>query len=360
MTNGEPAAAFLSLRSVSRRFGPVTAVDGVTLDIRRGEFFSLLGPSGCGKSTLMRMIAGFETPDEGSLFLDGTDLAGSPAHQRPVNMMFQSYALFPHLTVADNIAFGLRRMGMEPAAMQARLSEMLTLTQLQGLEKRKPSALSGGQRQRVALARALARDPKVLLLDEPLGALDRKLRKETQAELKRLQATSGATFLIVTHDQEEAMALSDRIAVMNRGRIVQVGPPQEIYDQPANRFTAGFLGEINLVGAQGTPDGRWRVKGLAEPLHAAAAASAQAGDASLGLRPERLRITDRDAAQGPGWPCRVVGRTPYGHAVGLELAAADGLMLSALAPASDKAAHFQPGRDVFASFAPADARVIGD
>jgi putrescine transport system ATP-binding protein len=216
----DPAPPNISVRfdNVSKRFGPVQALSGISLDIIEGEFFSLLGPSGCGKSTLMRILAGFEGADAGRVLIDGVDQAASPAHLRPVNMMFQSYALFPHLTVGGNIAFGLKQMGMERAAIATRVGEMLELTQLNGFEDRKPGQLSGGQQQRVALARALARKPKVLLLDEPLAALDRKLRKETQGELKRIKNESGTTFIVVTHDQEEAMALSDRIAVMRACR----------------------------------------------------------------------------------------------------------------------------------------------
>ncbi|MGL4242143.1 MAG: ABC transporter ATP-binding protein, partial [Beijerinckiaceae bacterium] len=337
------AASFLSIDDATRRFGGVTAVDGVSLGIRKGEFFSLLGPSGCGKTTLMRMIAGFEQPDRGRILLDGADITGDPAHLRPINMMFQSYALFPHLTVAGNIAFGLRQMGMSGTELDARVAEMIRLTQLDGLGGRKPAALSGGQKQRVALARALARGPKVLLLDEPLAALDRKLRKETQSELKRLQADSGATFIVVTHDQEEAMALSDRIAVMSRGRIVQIGSPAEIYDYPANRFTASFIGEINMVPAAMQPDGRWRIKGIAEPLALAAASSAASGEAFLALRPERMRLSAAGSDRTRGWPVTVRERTLLGPAAVLTLAGPEDMVLQVFAPATDPAFALAPG-----------------
>jgi putrescine transport system ATP-binding protein len=352
--------AFVSFGNVTKRFGSVTAVDSVSLSIRKGEFFTLLGPSGCGKSTLMRLLAGFETPDGGTIVLDGEDLARTPPHLRPVNMMFQSYALFPHLTVAGNIAFGLKQMGMDRPALQMRLAEMIRLTQLEGLEDRRPGALSGGQRQRVALARALARGPKVLLLDEPLAALDRKLRKETQGELKRIQAESGATFIVVTHDQDEAMALSDRMAVMRAGRVAQVGTPAEIYDRPANRFTASFIGEINLIPADPLPDGRWRVKGLEGTIAAEAAPSAASGVASLSIRPERLRLTAGEDVALPGWPAIIRERTLLGPAVAFTLEAAGGTELRALVPAQEAAAALLPGHAVRAVFRPADARVIGD
>jgi putrescine transport system ATP-binding protein len=234
---------------VTRRFGETTAVDNVTLSIYEREFFALLGPSGCGKTTLMRMLAGFEAPDAGRIILGGQDLAGIPPHRRPVNMMFQSYALFPHLSVEKNIAFGLVMEGMDKASIRARVEEMLALVRLEGFGRRMPHQLSGGQRQRVALARALARKPKLLLLDEPLAALDRKLREETQFELTDLQVELGMTFLIVTHDQDEAMVLADRIAVMDQGRITQVGTPAEVYEAPASRQVAEFLGDINIFEA---------------------------------------------------------------------------------------------------------------
>ena len=222
------------------------AVDRLSLDIRAGEFFALLGPSGCGKTTLLRMLAGFETPDEGRILLDGTDIAQVLPHQRPVNMMFQNYALFPHLSVRDNIAFGLKRAGMPRAEIDARVAEMIALVKLEGLEKRKPDQLSGGQKQRVALARSLARRPQVLLLDEPLAALDKKLRESTQLELMELQRRLGMTFIIVTHDQEEAMTVADRIGVMDAGRLEQVATPRELYEAPRSRWVAEFVGDVNL------------------------------------------------------------------------------------------------------------------
>jgi putrescine transport system ATP-binding protein len=236
----------LRLEGVVKRFGAFRAVDGVSLDIRAGEFFALLGPSGCGKTTLLRMLAGFEAPDQGHILLNGKDIAQLLPHERPVNMMFQSYALFPHLNVRDNVAFGLKRAGMERRDIATRVAEMLALVKLEGLEKRKPDQLSGGQRQRVALARSLARRPQVLLLDEPLAALDKKLRESTQWELMELQRRLGTTFIIVTHDQEEAMTVASRIGVMDAGRLDQVATPRELYEAPASRWIAEFIGDVNL------------------------------------------------------------------------------------------------------------------
>ena len=240
----------LRIESVTKRFGGFTAVDKLSLDIRAGEFFALLGPSGCGKTTLLRMLAGFETPDAGKILLNGKDIAQVLPHQRPVNMMFQNYALFPHLSVRDNIAFGLKRGSMPRPEIDARVAEMVALVKLEGLEKRKPDQLSGGQKQRVALARSLARRPQVLLLDEPLAALDKKLRESTQGELTELQRRLGLTFIIVTHDQEEAMTVADRIGVMDSGRLEQVATPRQLYEAPSSRWIAEFVGDINMIEGQ--------------------------------------------------------------------------------------------------------------
>jgi putrescine transport system ATP-binding protein len=241
------AKPMIRLEAVSKRFADTAAVDNLTLDIFEREFFALLGPSGSGKTTLLRMLAGFEQPDAGKILLDGEDIAGVPPYRRPVNMMFQNYALFPHLSVAGNIAFGLRQDGLPRREIKKRVEELLALVKLEGLGKRRPHQLSGGQRQRVALARSLAKRPKVLLLDEPLAALDKKLREETQFELTKLQEQLGTTFVIVTHDQGEAMTMAHRMAVLDRGRLIQVAPPAEIYEQPISRWVADFIGDVNLL-----------------------------------------------------------------------------------------------------------------
>ena len=249
-TAAQPIAAdmpLLRIEGVAKTFGTFRAVDKLSLDIRAGEFFALLGPSGCGKTTLLRMLAGFETLDQGRILLSGEDIAQVLPHQRPVNMMFQNYALFPHLTVERNVAFGLKQEGRPRGEIAERVSDMLALVKLSDLARRKPHELSGGQRQRVALARSLVKRPQVLLLDEPLAALDKQLRAETQFELMELQARLATTFVIVTHDQEEAMTVAHRMAVMERGRIVQVGTPAEVYEQPNSRYVASFVGDVNLI-----------------------------------------------------------------------------------------------------------------
>jgi putrescine transport system ATP-binding protein len=289
------APAVVRFDQVSKRFGAAVAVDRLSLGIFPGEFFALLGPSGCGKTTLLRMLAGFETPDEGRILLDGVDIAAVPAWRRPINMMFQSYALFPHLTVAGNIAFGLKQEGLPKADITARVTDIMQMLQLQGLGERRPDQLSGGQRQRVALARSLVKRPRVLLLDEPLAALDRKLREETQFELMALQSRLALTFVIVTHDQEEAMKVADRIGVMNRGRLAQVGPPEEIYEKPNSRWVADFIGDVNLiegrVATAGDADGVVIEGAGGMRFRVASTGEAGTGDAVwVAVRPEKIAI----------------------------------------------------------------------
>ena len=249
------AEPLIRFRNVTKRFGEFTAIDNQTLDIFEREFFALLGPSGCGKTTMMRMLAGFETPTEGTIELGGQDIAPIPPNKRAVNMMFQSYALFPHLSVWENIAFGLKRDRMDKAAIAARVEEMLKLTRLEKFARRKPHQISGGQRQRVALARSLAKAPKLLLLDEPMGALDAKLRQDTQFELMDIQEKTGTTFVIVTHDQEEAMTVASRVAVMDHGRIIQADTPARIYEEPNSVYVADFIGDVTIIEGTATPQG---------------------------------------------------------------------------------------------------------
>lgn len=319
----DPASVpFIRFENITKRFGNFTAVDNLTLDIYEREFFSLLGPSGCGKTTLMRMLAGFEEPTEGRILLQGKDISGVPPYKRPTNMMFQSYALFPHMSVEKNIAFGLKQDNLPKGEIDTRVEEMLKLVKLEQFATRKPAQLSGGQRQRVALARSLAKRPKVLLLDEPLGALDKKLREETQFELMDIQQTLGLTFLIVTHDQEEAMTVSDRIAVMDKGIIMQVATPAEIYEAPNSRYVADFIGDINILeGTVTQTDSALGAPGLvridSDGLSVAAEQECQAvkGDhVAYAVRPEKVRIsqeqpadTSLNAAYGEVWDIGYLG-----------------------------------------------------
>jgi putrescine transport system ATP-binding protein len=290
----------LRIEGVGKKFGNFRAVDRLSLDIRAGEFFALLGPSGCGKTTLLRMLAGFETPDEGRILLDGRDIAPVLPHERPVNMMFQNYALFPHLNVRDNIAFGLKRAGLARAAINTRVAEMVALVKLEGMEKRTPDQLSGGQKQRVALARSLARRPKVLLLDEPLAALDKKLRESTQLELMELQRKLGMTFIIVTHDQEEAMTMANRIGVMDAGRLEQVATPRDLYEAPRSRWVAEFVGDVNLF--EGEVASREHNRLIVSTRDGGSIAVAEPRQpvtktaVSVAIRPEKVKLSRRGPA----------------------------------------------------------------
>ncbi len=314
---------FISFRNITKKFGDFTAVDNLTLDIYHREFFALLGASGCGKSTLLRMLAGFERPTSGEIILDGQDIAGIPPYRRPVNMMFQSYALFPHMTVESNIGFGLRQDGMPKAEIAERVKQMLKLVKLEQFAKRKPQQLSGGQRQRVALARSLAKRPKVLLLDEPLGALDKKLREETQFELMDLQQELGLTFVVVTHDQEEAMTMADRIAVMSHGKVIQVATPAEIYEAPNSRFVADFIGDVNILEGKVKAAGNGRVEIAGEDFTVRALGDTQlaiGASAGFAIRPEKLKISRTapadatiNASEGEIWDIAYLGDMTVFH-----------------------------------------------
>jgi spermidine/putrescine transport system ATP-binding protein len=339
----------------------VRAVDGIDVDIPGGEFFSLLGPSGCGKTTTLRMIAGFEQPTSGQILLDGADVAYTPPHRRNVNTVFQNYALFPHLNVYDNVAFGLRRAKRPKNEIRERVGRALALVQLGGLEKRKPVQLSGGQQQRVALARALVLNPAVLLLDEPLGALDAKLRKELQIELKALQQEVGITFVYVTHDQEEALTMSDRIAVMANGRVEQIGTPKDVYEEPATIFVANFLGVSNMMdgtlrGGDGTNACRVRIGEfdlLAEKGHTSAT-----GPAKVVIRPERVTVEDH-AGNGPNCLPGMVERVVYiGSAEQLVIRLATGEQLQALVRNDGRSVPWRQGTPVRVHLPPDALRVL--
>ena len=353
----------IQLVALTKRFGPVTAVDGIDLTVPQGEFFSLLGPSGCGKSTTLRMIAGFEQPTSGRVLLDGTEMAGIPPNKRNVNTVFQSYALFPHLKVYDNVAYGLRRARVERGEIKRRVGEALEQVQLSGLAARKPSQLSGGQQQRVALARALVLSPAVLLLDEPLGSLDAKLRRQLQVELKALQEQVGITFLYVTHDQEEAITMSDRLAVMNQGRVEQAATPREMYEEPATAFVADFLGVSNLMDARATgPAG----SGVALELGPGITVEAGSGDVlargavKVVIRPERVGI-EQAGVTGPGRIPAMVTRCIYlGNAVRVIAHLASGQAITVLVPhtSNDTPTSWEPGVPVTCHLPASALRVL--
>jgi spermidine/putrescine transport system ATP-binding protein len=362
MTDRADGLPEIRLTELAKHFREVRAVDRVSLDIVGGEFFSLLGPSGCGKTTTLRMIGGFELPTAGRIELRGRDVTNDPPDKRPVNMVFQNYALFPHLDVGDNIAFGLRRRNVDKAETRRRVGEALDLVHLPGYEKRRPNQLSGGQQQRVALARALVNRPNVLLLDEPLGALDLKLRKQLQVELKRVQIEVGITFVYVTHDQEEALTMSDRIAVMNRGRVEQLGTPEELYEHPSTRFVADFIGTTNLLaGSVESVDGGEAVIRLASgDICLVRASDLAAGKTvELSVRPESVDLratngTSHDAAIHAN-----VEQVAYlGGNVQYIVRTHGGLAITALAPKAGE--RFPVGGAVDVSWPSAEALVLAD
>jgi spermidine/putrescine transport system ATP-binding protein len=351
----------VELVDLVKRFGDVTAVDGISVQVAGGEFFSLLGPSGCGKTTTLRLIGGFERPDGGRILLDGRDMAQTPPHKRPVNTVFQSYALFPHLTVGQNVAFGLRFQGVPKEQATKRVAGVLGLVRLEGLEGRRPTQLSGGQQQRVALARALILNPDVLLLDEPLGSLDAKLRKALQLELKAIQQEIGITFVYVTHDQEEALTMSDRIAVMKEGRIVQVGDPRQIYEEPETAYVADFLGVSNLMDAQAS--GR-KANGESTVTIGDVEVVATKGDldasgaVKLVIRPERARIEDQGSAGTNRIPA-MVDRTVYvGSTMQVIARLPGGQTVQVLIPNRGGAEAYPQGTPISLFLPPEDLRVL--
>jgi putrescine transport system ATP-binding protein len=337
VSQGKPLVRF---EGVSKSFGKHAAVENFSLDINRNEFFALLGPSGCGKTTLLRMLAGFETPDSGRLLLDGKDIAPLPPHLRPVNMMFQSYALFPHLSVQDNVAFGLRQEKLPRKELHMRVNDMLCMVKMEEFAIRKPHQLSGGQRQRVALARALVKRPKVFLLDEPLAALDKKLRTQTQSELRDLRRKLGITFVIVTHDQEEAMTMADRIGVMQAGKLAQVATPRQIYEHPASRWVAEFIGEVNLIdGTVASIDAgevgiETAAAGTLRVAHAEAAM--QRGDrVTVAIRPEKIAIARAgDAPSAPNTASGLLIESSYFGDISVYKVKLDGVGIMRVAAAN--------------------------
>jgi spermidine/putrescine transport system ATP-binding protein len=356
------------LVDVVKTYGDVVAVDHVDLEVRDGEFFSLLGPSGCGKTTTLRMIGGFEEPTSGLIELNGQDVTWLPPYRRNVNTVFQNYALFPHLTIQENVAFGLRRKGVKEVEIRVRVGEMLELVELAGFERRKPSQISGGQAQRVALARALINRPAVLLLDEPLGALDLKLRKQMQLELKRIQQEVGITFIYVTHDQEEAMTMSDRIAVMNRGRYEQLADPETLYERPATRFVAGFLGVSNLLrGTVVERGGDQAVIRLADgaTVRVPAAAVAGTSEVEAGVRPEKIRLFGAGAEPPAGFNVlagRVSDASYLGVSTQYVVETQAGSRLSVYEQNVERTIHgslHRPGDDVRIAWAPEHSFAVG-
>ncbi|WP_264843008.1 ABC transporter ATP-binding protein [Caldinitratiruptor microaerophilus] len=342
------------LEGVRKEYGPVQAVRGVDLEVRRGEFLTLLGPSGCGKTTTLMMIAGFERPTAGRIFIDGEDVTDLAPFERNVNTVFQNYALFPHMRVFDNVAFGLRVRRLPEKEIRERVHRALALVQLDGYAARWPRMLSGGQQQRVALARAIVLEPQVLLLDEPLGALDLKLRKEMQIELKRLQKHLGITFIYVTHDQEEALTMSDRIVVMHDGRIEQIGPPHEIYERPHTRFVAGFIGETNLLEAEVAPAGGLHLLGVRVPVPTESLAPGSRVEVSL--RPERIRPANGESPYAV--EVRVTDRIYVGASIRLLARGPGERLLVISGPAGSSLSDALPGQAIRVTWDPADCVVV--
>ncbi len=350
----------IQLVGLVKRFGDFTAVDGIDLEVGSGEFFSVLGPSGCGKTTTLRLIAGFEAATSGQILLDGEDLAATPPHRRPVNTVFQSYALFPHLSVERNVAYGLRwRRDVDKADRARRVAEAIRLVQLEGFEDRRPTQLSGGQQQRVALARALVLQPKVLLLDEPLGALDAKLRKALQTELTSLQHEVGVTFIYVTHDQEEALTMSDRLAVMDQGRVEQVGTPDEVYEEPRTAYVADFLGVANLLDADCTREqGQGTVQLGAFRLAATAGDQSCTGPVKVVIRPERVRVAEGDPVGDNAMPAMVERLVYVGPTTQVHLRLPHGAPLQAMIANHDGRPDWEAGTPVSATLPPDALRVL--
>ena len=355
IAEGQLPPADVRIESVTKRFDGVVAVDDLSVEIERGSFFAMLGPSGCGKTTTLRMIGGFEVPSEGKIFLGDRDVVGLPPYRRDVNTVFQSYALFPHLTIAENVAFGLRRRGVKGGTLKSQVSAVLERVGLEGFDKRKPRQLSGGQQQRVALARALVNSPRVLLLDEPLGALDLKLRKQMQLELKAIQHDVGITFVHVTHDQEEAMTMADTIAVMQGGRIEQLGTPNELYERPKTAFVAGFLGVSNLL--RGTVAGPTtvRLEGGGEVSVSPEALAGRSGKVAVGIRPEKIQLGPADTNVFSG---RVEEVAYVGVSTQYIVQTAAGAVTVYVQNTQPGAAAIAPGTGVELSFAPEAAFVV--
>ncbi|MBF9232598.1 ABC transporter ATP-binding protein [Microvirga alba] len=363
---GPADAPFVRIEGVTKRFGDFVAVNNISLDIHRSELFCLLGGSGSGKSTLLRMLAGFEHPTEGRILIDGQDMTGVPPYERPVNMMFQSYALFPHMTVADNVGYGLRRAGVARREVKRRVAEMLNLVKMGDFAHRKPDQLSGGQRQRVALARSLVRQPKLLLLDEPLGALDKKLREETQFELMKIQTQLGTTFIVVTHDQDEAMTLASRMGVMNEGQLVQVGEPRNLYEFPSSRFVAQFIGAVNMFEGVLVDDEPDHVRIRSEEAgctffvnHGISSAPGQT--VHVAVRPEKIRLSREIPPGADNVVKGVVDEIAYlGNLSVFQVRLGTGKLIRVTLPNLDRheGTTFEPSDTVHCSWGPSSGVVL--